>query len=65
MGKTNNEMVEIVELRRSNRKLTARNEELEKWLNRANRELETMSAQYGDKGSKHLIDRIKSVLEGE
>lgn len=65
MSKKNHEMVEIVELRRSNRNLAERNKELEKWLDRANRELETISAQYGDDGSKHLINRIKNVMKGE
>lgn len=62
---TNPQMCEIVTLRTSNKKLTERGKELEKYLLRATNELETVTSQYGDDGSKHLIDRVRQVLNDQ
>lgn len=63
MPKTNTQMCDIVILRARNRLRDDRIKELEKYLNRAMREIETLQAQVGDNQSQHLIDRVKEVLE--
>lgn len=60
--KTNVEMVEIVTLRRKNKNQTERIAELEKTLSRAYREIETLCAEHGDNGSKHLLAKIDMVI---
>lgn len=60
--KTNKEMCDIVTLRARNRLLGERIKELEKYLNRAMREIETLQVQVGDNQSNQLLDRIKEVL---
>lgn len=60
---TNTQMCDIVILRARNRLRDDRIKELEKYLNRAMREIETLQAQVGDNQSQHLIDRVKEVLE--
>lgn len=62
---TNAKMCEIVTLRTGNREKEARIKELEKYLLRATNELEIVTSQYGDNGSKHLIDRVREVLNGQ
>ena len=61
-NKTNTQMCDIVILRARNRLRDDRIKELEKYLNRAMREIETLQAQVGDNQSQHLIDRMKEVL---
>ena len=61
--KTNAQMCEIVTLRRKTRTQDERIKELEKTLSRSLREIETLSSQHGDNGSKYLIDKIRMVLE--
>ena len=60
--KKNHEMVEIFTLRRENKNLTERNDELTKMLSRAAREIETLQAQLGDDGIRYLLDKIKHVM---
>lgn len=62
MPKTNAQMCDIVKLRARNRLREERVKELEKYLNRAMREIETLQAQVGDNQSNQLLDRIKEVL---
>lgn len=63
MPKTNTQMCDIVILRARNRLRDDRIKELEKYLNRAMREIETLQAQVGDNQSNQLLDRMKEVLE--
>ena len=65
MPKTNTQMCDIVTLRARNRLRDDRIKELEKYLNRAMREIETLQAQVGDTQSQCLLDRIKEVIEQE
>lgn len=60
---TNTQMCDIVILRARNRLRDDRIKELEKYLNRAMREIETLQAQVGDNQSNQLLDRMKEVLE--
>jgi len=62
MPKTNAEMCEIVSLRKKNRIRDARVSELEKMLRRAQREIETLQAQYGDSQSDQLLAKIEHTL---
>lgn len=56
-------MCEVVTLRGKNRESNERIKLLEKYLRRALNDLTIMSAQYDDNESKHLIDKIGSVLD--
>lgn len=56
-------MCEVVTLRGKNRESNERIKLLEKYLRRAHNDLTTMSAQYDDNESKHLIDKIGSILD--
>lgn len=59
---TNPMMCEMASLRVKTRHLEQTLKERDKMLRRAYRELETLSVQYGDSGSKGLIDRIKQEV---